>query len=300
MLNHPPSLRHLQYLSALDQTGHFGRAAQKCFVTQSTLSAGIAELESQLELILVERINKRNIKLTPLAKDLAEKGRKLIEEANQWVEYAQQKDNPLSVTLKVGIIPTIAPFLIPSLLKKVKKKYPHLTLDIREVNSHRMLTLLNQGELDLGLLALPYPIGNLKSEVLFDDEFYVALPKDNKLSKRKAISSKDLKSESLLLLEEGHCLTDHALKLCQMSYDKRVAGSSLFTLIQLVNSGFGLTLVPSIARKGLANFSKKVVFIKFSEKAPHRQITLLSRESWKNSQAKNAFGVLVQEAAKEL
>lgn len=294
-----PSFRHLQYLTALRETGHFGKAADKCFVTQSTLSAGISELESQLGLELVERINKRNIQLTPLAHELAEKAGDLLIQGLDWVKYAHQKNKPLDLTLRVGVIPTIAPFLIPDLIASNKRKFPDLQLDIRETTSSSIINHLNLGDLDVGILALPFPTGNLNVEVLLEDRFYVAVPKENPLSKKKKINVAMLKDEKLLLLDEGHCLTDHTLKVCKMNYDRKVAGSSLFTLVQLVQSGYGVTLVPAMGKKALEGFNRKVVFVPLEDQGAYREIALIARSTWQNTLARNAISSQVSSLAKK-
>jgi len=244
-----PTLRQWRYLVTLAENRHFGRAAEACFVTQSTLSAGIQELESQLGAPLVDR-TKRKVVLTPLGEDLAGRARELLANAEDMVLLARAASAPLSGPLRLGVIPTISPFLLPRVLPALRKRFPDLRLFLREDLTARLVDQLQAGKLDLLLLALPYEGAGLDTMTLFDDDFLVASRSDHQLAKRAGVRLGDLTDVPLLLLEDGHCLRDHALAACRLPPSPRrdgFAATSLHTLVQMVDSGLGVTLLPQLA-----------------------------------------------------
>jgi len=247
-----PSLRNLRYLVVLAETRHFGRAAEICAVTQSTLSAGVKELESQLGVTLAER-TKRRVMLTPLGHEIAERARRLLSAAGELVDMARAASEPLSGPLALGVIPTVAPFLLPKVLAKVRKAHPALKLHLVEDLTSRLLDRLHGGELDLALIALPYRAGDLETLTLGDDPFLLAAPAGHPLAGHLRVTPKDLKRWPLLLLEEGHCLRDHALAACHLAEAapagerERLQATSLHTLAQMVAGGMGVTLFPRMA-----------------------------------------------------
>jgi len=244
-----PSLRQWQYLVSLAENRHFGRAAEACFVTQSTLSAGIQELETQLGAALVDR-TKRKVVLTPLGEDLAGRARELLAQAEDMVLAARAASVPLSGPLRLGVIPTISPFLLPRVLPSLRKRFPDLRLFLREDLTARLVEQLQAGKLDLLLIALPYDGGALDTMTLFDDDFLVACREDHQLARRNSVKLDDLSEAPLLLLEDGHCLRDHALAACRLPPSPRrdgFAATSLHTLVQMVDSGLGVTLLPRLA-----------------------------------------------------
>jgi len=244
-----PTLRQWRYLVTLAENRHFGRAAEACFVTQSTLSAGIQELESQLGAPLVDR-TKRKVVLTPLGEDLAGRARELLANAEDMVLLARAASAPLSGPLRLGVIPTISPFLLPRVLPALRKRFPDLRLFLREDLTARLVDQLQAGKLDLLLLALPYEGAGLDTMTLFDDDFLVASRSDHALAKRAGVKLGDLTDVPLLLLEDGHCLRDHALAACRLPPSPRrdgFAATSLHTLVQMVDSGLGVTLLPQLA-----------------------------------------------------
>ncbi|PJI43829.1 hydrogen peroxide-inducible genes activator [Ferrovibrio sp.] len=244
-----PSLRQWQYLVSLAENRHFGRAAEACFVTQSTLSAGIQELETQLGAALVDR-TKRKVVLTPLGEDLAGRARELLARAEDMVLAARAASVPLSGPLRLGVIPTISPFLLPRVLPSLRKRFPDLRLFLREDLTARLVEQLQAGKLDLLLIALPYDGGALDTMTLFDDDFLVACREDHQLARRNSVKLDDLSEAPLLLLEDGHCLRDHALAACRLPPSPRrdgFAATSLHTLVQMVDSGLGVTLLPRLA-----------------------------------------------------
>ncbi|WP_341896221.1 hydrogen peroxide-inducible genes activator [Ferrovibrio terrae] len=244
-----PSLRQWRYLVSLAENRHFGKAAEACFVTQSTLSAGIQELETQLDAALVDR-TKRKVVLTPLGEELAGRARELLGQAEDMVLLARAAAVPLSGPLRLGVIPTISPFLLPRVLPSLRKRFPDLRLFLREDLTARLIEQLQNGKLDLLLIALPYEGGALDTMTLFDDDFLLACRNDHPLAKRNAVKLDDLADAQLLLLEDGHCLRDHALAACRLPPSSRrdgFAATSLHTLVQMVDSGLGVTLLPQLA-----------------------------------------------------
>jgi LysR family hydrogen peroxide-inducible transcriptional activator len=240
-------LRQLQYLVAVHDQGHFGRAADACFVTHSTLSAGVQELETLLGTKLVER-SRQGVRFTRLGKDIVERARRLLREAEEIAGLAQAAGRPLTGELSMGVIPTIAPFLLPRVLPELRSTYPELKLYLREETSQQACDALHRGTLDCVLLALPFPCGDVESEVLFDDELLLALRRQEAEALPQHVPPAAIRNSDLLLLEDGHCLTDHSLAACGRSAPKSaMLGTSIHTLIQMVDNGLGLTLVPQMA-----------------------------------------------------
>jgi LysR family hydrogen peroxide-inducible transcriptional activator len=244
-----PTLKQLQYLVALKDQGHFGKAAESCFVTQSTLSAGLRELESLIGITLVER-TRRVVRFTPLGLRIAEKARRILREAEELSDMARAAGKPLSGELRMGVIPTIAPFLLPALLPKLRAEYPDLKLYLREETSQAACDSLHRGQLDCVLLALPYGCGEVDSAYLFDDRLFVAFPPGQAPTSEGSVRADSIDEDKLLLLEDGHCLKDHALAACnrpELRAEAAMLGTSLHTLVQMVDNGLGLTMVPAMA-----------------------------------------------------
>lgn len=245
-----PTLKQLEYLTALHEIGHFGRAAARMNVTQSTLSAGIAELERLLDVMLVER-GPRAIRFTPAGEAVVARAHRVLREAEELAAVAKATAKPLSGPLRLGVIPTIAPFLLPKALPRLRAEYPDLKLYLREETSAAACAALARGALDAVLLALPYPCGDVEQALLFEDPFYVAFAEgalDGVAG--GAVPPDALPPESLLLLEDGHCLRDQALAACgrpELKADAAVLGTSLHTLVQMVDNRLGMTLVPKMA-----------------------------------------------------
>jgi len=274
-----PTIRQLQYLVAVIELRHFGKAAERCFVTQSTLSAGIQELETLLGAKLLER-TKRKVIPTPLGLELLGKSQQLLGLAAEMVEMARSDDQPLSGRLRLGVIPTIGPFLLPQVLPGIRDRFPALKLLLLEDQTARLLERLVTGELDVAILALPYDIGNLESKVFWEEDFWVALPEHHKLGSGGSIASKELPVDELLLLEEGHCLRDHALSACHMQKSQSTAsfqGTSLYMLIQMVAGGQGVTFIPEMAVDSTLMKLSNILFRPLAEHGPHRQIGLVWR-----------------------
>lgn len=248
---HPPTIKQLRYLVALADHLHFGRAARACHVSQSTLSAGIQELEALLDADLVDR-NRRRVSLTPLGEQVVAQARRVLEEVERLCAIADSAREPLSGPLRLGIIPTIAPFLLPPLMPALRHAFPKLRLLLREALSADLCRALLAGELDVVLYALPYRCGGVEEEPLFPDPFHAAFPPGaDPLPER--IRTQDLDGRTLLLLEEGHCLRDHALAACSLpgvDPARSILGTSLLTLVHMVDNGLGVTLLPEMAIAG--------------------------------------------------
>ena len=248
MTAHHPTLKQLQYLVALRESGHFGRAADACFVTQSTLSAGIRELETLLGVTLVER-TRRVVRFTPLGEKVAEKAIRVIREADELAELAQAEGKPLHGELRMGVIPTIAPFLLPAMLPRLREEWPDLKLYLREETSQAACEALHRAQLDCVLLALPYGCGDVESAPLFDDRLFVAFP-EGEAPSGASVEVGDIDEKRMLLLEDGHCLKDHALSACnrpELRAHAAMMGTSLHTLVQMVDNGLGVTFIPAMA-----------------------------------------------------
>ena len=274
-----PSVRHLRHLTALHDHGHFGRAAEACHVTQSTLSASIKELESILQVTLVDR-SKRRVVLTPVGVEAVERSRKIVREIEELVSFASASRAPLSGTLRMGAIPTIGPFLLPRVLPGLRKAYSGLKLYLVEDLTDRLVNLLYRGELDVVLLALPYDCGSAEISILFEDPFVVALPPSHPLASAERIKPQQLWREDLLLLKDGHCLREHALEACHLakrSTTESFEATSLATLVQMVDNGLGTTLLPRLAVNAGVLLGTSLVTRPMLGEEPRRKIGLAWR-----------------------
>ena len=245
-----PSPQQLRYLLALDEHRHFGRAAAACAVTQSTLSAGVLALERQLDLVILNRDNTRRVVFTPIGESLLEPARLALAALEAVVETAGAARAPMSGRLRLGVIPTIGPFLLPLLMPALRSAFPQLRLFLREDTTPHLLERLATNRLDLLLLALPCDCGTADTMPVLRDDFLVALPPNHRLAAAERIDEADLQSERMLLLEDGHCLRDQALAACgrmRQHESDGFAATSLHTLVQMVAGGLGITLLPRLA-----------------------------------------------------
>lgn len=294
MSTYLPTIKQLQYLVALHEHGHFGRAADASFVSQSTLSAGIRELESLLGVTLVER-SRRVVRFTALGEQVVAKANKLLREAEELSDLVQAAGKPLSGQLRMSVIPTIAPFMIPRLLPRLKKERPDLQLMLREETSHDALESLQHGRADCVLLALPFDTGDADWVHIADDRLYVAFPKDDPRDPPAQIPPEMIDQGRLLLLEDGHCLRDHALAACNRSELRASAamiGTSLHTLVQMVDHDLGLTMLPEMAIKAGILTGTEVVARPVESEDAKREIVLVWR---KNSPREADFRLLADE-----
>ena len=283
---HLPSIRQLQYLLAVVELRHFGKAAERCFVTQSTLSTGIQELENLLGAKLLER-TKRKVEPTPLGLEMAGKARQILELSSQLLEMAQNDKEPLSAPMKLGVIPTISPFLLPRTLPALRQRYPQLQLYLVEDKTAHLLERLTHGEIDAAILALPYELGKLESAILWDECFWVALPDNHRLIQTDPVTANDLPADELMLLEEGHCFRDHALAACRRKELKNRAifeGTSLYTLVEMVAGGHGITFLPEMAIGTPLTQRPDIHLRALAEPGPHRKIGIAWRSTYHRKQ----------------
>jgi LysR family transcriptional regulator, hydrogen peroxide-inducible genes activator len=287
-----PTLKQLQYLVALHDYGHFGRAADVCFVTQSTLSAGLRELESLIGLTLVER-TRRVVRFTPTGEKIAEKARRVLREAEELGDLARAAGKPLSGEMRMSVIPTIAPFLLPRILPRIRQERPELKLYLREEPSAAACESLNRGGADCVLLALPYACGEVESETLFDDQLMVAFPRSDG-DPPTHMTADLIDPDRLLLLEDGHCLRDHALAACnrpEIRAQATMLGTSLHTLVQMVDNGLGVTMLPEMAlNAGILNHTD-IIARPLEGAHTAREIALIWR---KNSPREPDFRLLAE------
>ncbi|WND01843.1 hydrogen peroxide-inducible genes activator [Temperatibacter marinus] len=279
-MNYPPTLKQLKYLVSLNRHMHFGKAAEEAGVSQSTLSSGIQELEALLGLKLVER-TKRTVMFTPLGLEIVARSSDILNKVTDLTQLAARARAPLSGPMVMGIIPTIAPFLLPDIMPALRDSFPELELALVEGKSSDLCSKLKSGDLDLVLYALPFACGQLEEMPLFDDPFVSVFPENSSMPAE--ITLDDLSGQSVLLLEEGHCLRDHALSACQLTgrdrTERALAGTSLYTIVQMVASGFGMSLLPAMAvDNGILN-GTNLKPVSFKAPVPSRKIGLVWRES---------------------
>ncbi|MEE4216203.1 MAG: LysR substrate-binding domain-containing protein [Xanthomonadales bacterium] len=281
------NLRALQYFVKLADLRHFSKAADACFVSQPTLSTQIKKLEEELGVQLVER-SPKNIMLTPVGEEIADRARLVLSDIDQIRAVARRSGNPAEGVIRLGLFPTLAPYFLPHVVPGIRENYPSLTLQLAEEKTETILAMLRQGELDAGLLALPINDDGLEMEVLFDEPFVVALPDNHPLTDKQNIALSDLEGTQLLLLEEGHCLREHALEVCALSgAHERVDfhATSMETLRQMVAAGVGVTLMPLLAVKPPIAETGNVSIRPFVEPVPSRTIALV----WRGSSALSGF-----------
>lgn len=294
MTTYLPTIKQLQYLVALHEQGHFGRAAESCYVSQSTLSAGIRELETLLGVTLVER-SRRVVRFTPLGEQVVTKAHRLLREAEELADLVQAAGKPLVGELRMSVIPTIAPFLLPRMLPRLRRERPQLKLFLREETSHDAIESLHHGRVDCVLLALPYPTGEVESAHIADDRLLVAFPKDDPRDPPASVPPAMIDEGRLLLLEDGHCLKDHALAACnrpELRASATMIGTSLHTLVQMVDNGLGLTMLPEMALEAGILAGTNVVARPLKAANASREIALVWR---RNSPRAEEFRLLAEE-----
>ncbi len=281
------NIRDLRYLVALADHRHFGKAAAASFVSQPTLSTQIKKLEDELEVALVERAPRR-VMLTPVGREVADRARRILSEVDQLKEVARRTRDPEAGTVRLGLFPTLGPYLLPHVIPKLRARFPRLELLLVEEKTEIILRQLREGRLDAGILALPLHDDQLHEEFLFEEPFLLAVPESHPYAKRESILMKDLAHESLLLLEDGHCLRDQALDVCQLSGAGERTGfraTSLETLRQMVAANVGITLLPSLAVQPPVPRSENIHLLRFRDSSPSRQIAMV----WRRSSAMGAF-----------
>jgi LysR family hydrogen peroxide-inducible transcriptional activator len=281
------NLRDLRYLVALADHRHFGRAAAACFVSQPTLSTQVRKLEDELEVMLVERAPRR-VMLTPAGRDIAERARRILGEVDQLKESARRSRDPEAGTVRLGLFPTLAPYLLPHVVPRIRERFPRLELLLVEEKTEVILRQLREGRIDAGVLALPLHDDQLHLEFLFEEPFVLAVPESHPHARRESITLRELANESLMLLEDGHCLRDQALDVCELSGAGEKTGfraTSLETLRQMVAANVGMTLLPVLAVKPPVPRSENIHLLRFRDSNPHRQIAM----AWRRSSAMGEF-----------
>ena len=273
------SFRQLEYFVAVAERLSFRAAADACFVTQPGLSAQLKDLERMLGVQLFER-SQRTVLLTPAGETLLPLARGILTASGEFVDLARSLTRPLSGTLRLGVIPTVAPYLLPKTLPALRRRYPQLQVRLHEDLTHRLLELLSHGRLDLLLVALEADLGNVSTLALATDPFVVAVPAQHRLAKRKRVTEADIAAEQVLLLDDGHCLRDQALAVCHTSGASEVGdfrASSLNTLVQMVAGGLGITLLPRLSLEVEAPQLSQIVILPFRKPEPSRTIGLVWR-----------------------
>jgi LysR family transcriptional regulator, hydrogen peroxide-inducible genes activator len=292
------NLRDLKYLVALADHKHFGKAAAASFVSQPTLSTQIKKLEDELGVSLVERAP-RKVMLTPAGRDAADRARRIVAEVEQMKEAARRSQDPESGTVRLGIFPTLGPYLLPHVVPLIRARFPKLELLLVEEKSDELLNRLREGRLDAGLLALPVHDDQLHTEFLFEEPFLLAVPDQHPLARRDALTLDELSEHKLLLLEDGHCLREQALEVCRLSganEKSEFRATSLETLRQMVAANVGITLLPTLAVKPPVARSDNIHLLGFSDSAPSRQIAMV----WRRSSAMTAFLASLAEVFRQL
>jgi len=295
------NLKDLKYLVALADTAHFGKAAERTFVSQPTLSAQLKKLEEYLGVKLVER-QPKNVQLTDVGKQIVVRARRMLDEGDQIVALARNNTDPFAGKLKIGLIPTIGPYLLPRVMQKIRKSLPHLGLMLYEHQTEALLKRLRDGEIDLGIMALPIAGDGLDTRVLYDEAFTVALPNEHPLAAKSSIKVSDLKGQTLLLLEDGHCLRDQALEVCSR-IDVREAedfrATSLETLRQMVVAGLGITLLPETAVESPFGSQRGLAIRPFTKPAPTRTVGGVWRKSSTRAPAIAAVCDILEQVMKQ-
>lgn len=294
------NLRELAYIIAVAETRHFGKAAQRCYVSQPTLSGQIKKLEEELGIAVFERTN-RSVEITPAGEIIIAHARKIMEQTDAIRQIARSYRDPLAGSLRVGAIPTLSPYLMPLILMPLKKKYPQMTLILSEELTGILLNRLHKHEIDAALLATPTEDSNLESISLFDEPFWIAYPRQHAFYTKESIRREDLEGENLLLLAEGHCLAEQAMEVCQLKArggqdgelaDLRAAG--LETLLQLVSAGFGCTLVPALAMGGTWTTGSGIVAQPLDLPNASRRVSLVFRSSFPRRAALEALVAVIR------
>ncbi|NNF16446.1 MAG: hydrogen peroxide-inducible genes activator [Gammaproteobacteria bacterium] len=273
------SLKQLSYALAVDRERHFRKAAEACSVSQSALSTAVAELENQLGIQIFERDNKK-VLVTPIGEQILQKAQVIGAEVSDLYQMARLQKTPLSYPMSLGVIPTIGPYLLPKVLPEVRRQYPDFELTIIEEQSHVLTDKVRSGEIDTAVLALPYDVDGLHAFEFWEEDLFLVTFAGSPYAELDSIDSADLQDAELLLLKDGHCLRDHALAVCnRQSTDMRrsLAGTSMYTLTQMVAGHMGSTLVPQMALDQLLGGSSELRAVRLQEASPHRTIAFITR-----------------------
>lgn len=273
------TLRQLEFALAVAKHRHFKRAAQECKVSQSALSLGIGELEKQLDAQIFERNNKQ-VLITPLGDNILSRARRIFSEINDLTALAHSTHKPLTHPMHIGIIPTVAPYLLPKALVKLSAAYPNFSFSISENQTEQLIDAVRFGHIDTAIIALPYPIDALHSFEFWEEDFYAIFPSQDPLGKKDSINADALTKTNLMLLGEGHCLTSQALSICALNKEQMRSAfseASLNTLIQMAVAGMGTTLIPQMALSSLSPQQDQLNAVRLEEPSPHRRIAFITR-----------------------
>ena len=291
-----PTIKQLRYLQALNKTLSFTDAAALCFVGQSTLSAGLKDLETTLGVQLVER-DKQTVSITPIGKEVIERAERLLAQADDLVDFVDSYAGSMVGVIKLGVIPTIAPFILPALMPVMREKYPDLQIALREDLSGNLVDKLDRHELDFALIALPYDTEGFLVKELFDDEFWLIAKEGDPIFNKKDVHLSHQMSDRVLLLEDGHCIREHTLMACRRSElvsHNGIEATSLLTLVQMVESGLGIALLPEMAVKsGLLNHTQ-LIARPLATPSPKRKIALIARPSTARIEEFNALVKIIK------
>lgn len=288
------TLRQLEFALAVAKYKHFKRAAEECNISQSALSLGIAELEKQLDTQIFERNNKQ-VLITPIGEEILERANRIFSEVNDLVTRAQTHQTPLAYPMTIGIIPTIAPFLLPKVLPTVRQKFPNFRLSIVEEQTERLLEKVRYGTIDTAIIALPYATDGLLTFEFWKEDFLAVFAKNDIHAHLPNIDSNGLLESNLMLLGEGHCLTNHALSVCHLDKAKvknSFSDASLNTLIQMVLSGMGSTLIPAMAVPQIKQQNPDIAIVPLKEQGPHRRLAFVTRLNYARVDDVNLLGHL--------
>lgn len=295
------SFKQLSYALAAAETLHFKKASEKCNISQSALSTALNELEKQLGLQIFERNNKK-VFITPAGEEIIQQARQILLQVDHIEHFAETHKEPLSFPLSIGIIPTVAPFILPKLLPILKKKYPKAKLNIEENQSHVLVDMVKNGELDTAILALPFQTTGLLTLKFWQEDFFWITLKGNKYSEQTQINSREIKQCNLLLLKDGHCLKDHIIAVCNMlekSSKQEYCATSINTLIQMVAGDLGSTLVPAMAVEQLASQHKTLSIVHLDEPSPHRELVFILRPNFTRTSSIEALVNICKEALEQ-
>lgn len=294
-----PTIRQLEYLVALDAHEHIGRAAKACFVSQPTISTQVRELEKHLGVVVVERVG-RGVAMTAAGRKMAERARAILRDTDEMVESGHRSATALTGPLRLAAIPTVAPYLLPRVLPAMRKRHPAAEVHLRELRTVKLTAALAAADVDLGLLALPVDDPRFEHAVILDDHFLLAMAPDHRLARQQRVPMGSLEDETVLLLEDGHCLRDHVREICDRAGAQSnggIQGTSLSTICQMVAAGMGVTLIPASAQAVEARDGTGLTVRPFSDADPCRQVALIWR---RNTPAADLYRELAEIMATEL
>ena len=295
------NLRDLEYLIAVAEESHFHKAAARCYVSQPTLSGQIKKLEDELGVLLIERSNRR-VKMTDVGNAVTNQARRVLAEVRNLKEIAATYDDPMAGEIHVGLIPTVAPYLLPYIIPSIKKHCPRLKLWLYEHQTHQLLEKLNNGEIDMLILALPIEQHDFEEVDLFEEPFWLALPAGDPLASKTVVTLNDISNRELMLLEEGHCLRDHALDVCYLAgaiEQHDFQATSLETLRHMVSEDMGITLIPELALPARKRKDDPIKYIPFRDPKPSRRIGMLYRKHSYRTEVFTKIAEIIQQQFKE-